>query len=78
MEIGVPFRELMFRAGRGRGYEAQFDLIVVLYDGKRQMSGDLWHETAQARTQAQAREPANVFQRADPASRQARASCASR
>jgi GWxTD domain-containing protein len=62
VEIGVPFRELMFRAA-DTGFEAQFDLIVVLYDGKRQISGDLWHETARVRTQAQAREPANTFQR---------------
>jgi GWxTD domain-containing protein len=62
VEIGIPFRELMFRPADA-GYEAQFDLIVVLLDGKRQISGDLWHEAAHARTQAQAREPANVFQR---------------
>jgi GWxTD domain-containing protein len=63
VEVGIPYRELMFRASNG-AYEAKFDLIVSLYEGNRLISGDLWHETAHVRAQAQARESGNVFQRA--------------
>lgn len=63
VEVGIPYRELMFRASDA-GYDTKFDLIVSLYEGNRLISGDLWHESAHVRTQTQARESGNVFQRA--------------
>jgi len=62
VEIAVPYRELMFRAN-DHGYGASFDLIVALFDGGRQITGDLWHETIQVPTYADTRAAGNAYQR---------------
>lgn len=49
VEIGIPYRELMFRLD-GDTYRASFDLIVVLYEGKRQVTGDLWNEKVETKS----------------------------
>lgn len=43
LNVEVPYRELSFRKVSG-GMEAQFDLIVHILQGDRQVAGDLWHE----------------------------------
>jgi GWxTD domain-containing protein len=62
IEVAVPYRELMFKANE-RGYGATFDLIVSLFDGKRQVTGDLWHEKVQVPTYADTRTAGNAYQR---------------
>jgi GWxTD domain-containing protein len=60
--VAVPYTELMFRPADGH-YRATYDLIVVLTSGGRQLSGDLWEESADVRTLAEARESAGVAKR---------------
>ncbi len=62
VEVAVPYRELMFRTN-DKGYGATFDLIVALFEGKRQVTGDLWHEKVQVPTYADTRTAGNAYQR---------------
>jgi GWxTD domain-containing protein len=62
VEVAVPYRELMFRTNE-KGYGATFDLIVALFDGKRQVNGDLWHERVQVPTYADTRTAGTAYQR---------------
>jgi len=64
VEVSVPYQELMFRPDSGQGYTAAFDLIVALYKDKRQLAGDLWHETIRVRSYATTRAEGNTHQRA--------------
>lgn len=62
VEVGVPYRELMFRTDE-KGYGAVFDLIVTLFDGDRQVTGDLWHEKVQVPTYDDTRSEGHAYQR---------------
>jgi GWxTD domain-containing protein len=61
VEISVPYRELMFRTNP-QGYGAAFDIIVTLFQGRRQIKGDLWHETVNVPAYADTKAPSNVFE----------------
>jgi len=60
--VEIPYPELMFRLEDG-AYRAAFDLIVVLRQGKRQIGGDLWHESIAARSQAETRSRSSIYRR---------------
>lgn len=53
----IPYSELFFTektdANGALTYEADFDLIMVLSDGKRQIGGDLWNETVRVENEAE-------------------------
>lgn len=59
----IPYAELFFSEGvdaaGAQFWEAEFDLVMVLSDGSRQVGGDLWNETvrvdAEAETESQRR-----------------------
>ncbi|MFB3908489.1 MAG: GWxTD domain-containing protein [Candidatus Eisenbacteria bacterium] len=58
----VPYRELMFRLDGAR-YLAKFDLIVVLYEGDRQVAGNLWNERIEIGSLAEIHRDAAVFRK---------------
>jgi GWxTD domain-containing protein len=62
IEIAVPYAEVMFHPEGGR-YRASFDLIAVLVSGGHQLTGDLWHETIEARTLGESRSSTSLFKR---------------
>jgi GWxTD domain-containing protein len=62
VEVVVPYPELMFRPD-GTRYKASFDLIVVLYEDKRQITGDLWTETVEVSSYADTRAEAKEYRR---------------
>jgi GWxTD domain-containing protein len=43
VRIEIPYNQLSF-AKTEAGYGAQFDLIVLVLQGDRQVNGDIWHE----------------------------------
>ena len=62
VEVGVPYRELMFRLD-GETYRASFDLIVVIYDRDRQVTGDLWNEIVTTGSYAETRGSKKSYRR---------------
>lgn len=62
VEVGIPYRELMFRL-EGDSYAASFDLIVVLRDGDRQVTGDLWNVRLETERYADTRGAARSYRR---------------
>ena len=53
----IPYSELFFTEETDENgavsYVAEFDLIMVLSDGKRQIGGDLWNETVRVENEAE-------------------------
>ena len=43
VRVEIPYNQLSF-AKTASGYGAQFDLILLVFKGDRQVNGDLWHE----------------------------------
>jgi len=63
LAMQVPYRELFFEPHE-QGFRARLDLILVLYDGKRQVAGDLWPITVDVAKKAETKSSTMVFRKA--------------
>lgn len=63
LAMQVPYRELFFEPHE-EGFRARLDLILVLYDGKRQVAGDLWPITVDVAKKAETKSSTMVFRKA--------------
>lgn len=62
LALRVPYSELFFEK-RGPLYRSRFDLIIVLYDGKKQVGGDLWPQEIELARYADTQSGHTYFQK---------------